>query len=74
LISFGKDNLTATIETDSGVSTLNLTSHNSSSKVITEGDYIVIEVNYDYDFLILPSFAGIQKALKLYGKTTMRAE
>ncbi|APG25741.1 TadE/TadG family type IV pilus assembly protein [Syntrophotalea acetylenica] len=74
LVSFGTDNLTATIETDSGVSTLNPASPGSSNEQVTQGEYVVIDVSYDYDFLLLPSLGGIPDAIKLNGITTMRAE
>jgi hypothetical protein len=42
--------------------------------LVAQGDYITVTVEYDYDFLLLPSIAGIPQTIKLTGRTTMRAE
>jgi Flp pilus assembly protein TadG len=76
LVSFGTDNLTASIDTDSGTTTLDpdLNPGTNIDISVTQGSYILVEVNYDYDFLLLPSIAGIPQTINLTGKTTMRAE
>lgn len=58
-----------------GTESLSISPNSSDGDVsITSGDYILVEVNYVYDFLLLPSFAGIPQTLTQSGKTTMRAE
>lgn len=75
LVSFDTDNLTATIGTSSGTTAINPVTPGSTSDIaVTVGEYVEVKVNYDYNFLILPSFAGIPDFLELTGKTTMRAE
>jgi Flp pilus assembly protein TadG len=62
LVTFGTDNLT-------------IDPNGSDGEVpITQGDYILVQVQYDYNFLLLPSFAGLPETIKLTGKTSMRAE
>lgn len=62
LVTFGTENLTIDPSSADG------------EVVINQGDYILVEVQYDYDFMVLPSFAGIPQTITLTGKTTMRAE
>jgi Flp pilus assembly protein TadG len=62
LVTFGTENLVINPDSTDG------------DVAITQGDYIEVRVEYDYDFLLLPSFAGIPQTIKLTGKTTMRAE
>ncbi|ABA88992.1 Flp pilus minor pilin TadE [Syntrophotalea carbinolica DSM 2380] len=62
LVTFGTENLSIAPSSADG------------EVVINQGDYILVEVQYDYDFMVLPSFAGIPQTITLTGKTTMRAE
>jgi Flp pilus assembly protein TadG len=62
LVTFGTDNLTIDPNSSDG------------DVLVAQGDYITVTVEYDYDFLLLPSIAGIPQTIKLTGRTTMRAE
>lgn len=62
LVTFGTDNLLIDPDSSDGDTT------------ISQGQYITVTVTYDYDFLLLPSLAGIPGVITLTGKTTMRAE
>jgi Flp pilus assembly protein TadG len=62
LVTFGADNLV--IDPDGA----------DGDQLISQGDYILVTVQYDYNFLLLPSFAGLPESITLTGKTSMRAE
>jgi hypothetical protein len=61
-VTFGADNLV--IDPDGA----------DGDQLISQGDYILVTVQYDYNFLLLPSFAGLPESITLTGKTSMRAE
>ena len=62
LVTFGADNLVIDPSAADG------------NVSISQGEYILVTVQYDYNFLLLPSFAGLPESITLTGKTSMRAE
>jgi Flp pilus assembly protein TadG len=59
-----------------GTTSLTINPNSADGDIPTaQGSYVTVRVDFDYDFLLIPSFIpGISSTIKLSGITTMRAE
>ena len=54
---------------------LTVTTDPTTSETVPSGDYLTVDVTYQYEFLLVPAFvSGLGGGLNLLASTTMRAE